>query len=229
METSTSEGQSNMRALIILLCLSTLGLAAQPKKVTEEVKVSGQHRLDLDFAFASEITFKTWDKSQVFVEVSVEINDGEDNDIFTLKSETTESTIYIEMDKDMWKKISKDSDKWNNCNYTSEINYTVYLPKNLKVRSETISGDYTFEYAGQEMDLKTISGAIDISVPERVGLDFRVKTISGEVYSNIEIEYPNGKEGLRQIVGQKFKGRINKGGIESNFETISGNIYLRKG
>ena len=229
METSTSENQSNMRALIILLCLSTLGLAAQPKIVTEEVKVSGQNRLDLDFAFANDITFKTWDKAQVFVEVSVEINDGEDNDIFSLKSETTESTIYIEMDKDMWKKISKDRDKWNNCNYTSEINYTVYLPENLKVRSETISGDYTFEYAGQEMDLKTISGAIDISVPERLGLDFRVKTISGEVYSNIEIEYPNGKEGLRQIVGQKFKGRINKGGIESNFETISGNIYLRKG
>lgn len=219
-----------MKTLAIILCLATLGLSAQPKKVTATVPVSGQEMLDLEFAFADDITFKTWDKNEVYVEVMVEINNGEDNDIFTLNTSTSGSTIYVEMDEDMWKKISKErKGKWNNCSYTSTINYMVYLPKKLDVRSNTISGDYEFEYFGSKMNLKTISGVIDVTIPERQGMDFKAKTISGEVYSDIEISYPYGKEGLRQIVGQDVRGRVSNGGIESNFETISGNIYLRKG
>ncbi len=219
-----------MKALTILFCAVTLGVFAQPKKVTESVAVTGQSVLDLEFDFADDITFKTWDKKEVLVEVEVEINEGEDNDIFTLESEKTSSTIYIEMDDDMWKKIDKNkSGKWNNCSFTSNIYYTVYLPKNMQVKANTISGNYQFEYFGTSMKLKTISGEIDIIIPDKSELDFRAKTISGEVYSNVELEYPEGKEGLRQIVGQNFKARIKKGGEESHFETISGNIYLRKG
>ncbi|WP_436514490.1 hypothetical protein [Ekhidna sp. To15] len=219
-----------MKALIMMMCLATLGLSAQPKKVTATVPVSGQEMLDLEFAFADDITFKTWDKNEVYVEVMVEINDGENNDIFTLNTSKSSSAIYVEMDEDMWKKISKKEDgKWKNCSYTSTINYTVYLPKKLSVRSNTISGDYEFEYYGTEMNLKTISGVIDVTIPQQLGMDFKAKTISGEVYSDIEISYPYGKEGLRQIVGQDVRGRVSNGGEQSNFETISGNIYLRKG
>ena len=219
-----------MKILAILLCAVAFGVTAQPKKVTESVNVSGQEMLDLEFDFADDIVFKTWDKNEVYVEVMVEINDGEYNDIFTLESHTSSSTIYIEMDEDMWKKISKkENGKWKNCSYTSTINYTVYLPSKLKVRSSTISGDYVFDYFGSEMRLKTISGAIDVTIPTSRGMDFKAKTISGEVYSDIEIEYPYGKDGLRQVVGQNIRGRISSGGIESSFETISGNIYLRKG
>lgn len=219
-----------MRALTIVLCLATFGLSAQPKKVTESVAITDQEILDLEFAFADDIVFQTWDKNEVMVEVMVEINDGKDNDIFTLSSSTSSSTIYIEMDEDMWKKLSKEKDgRGNNCSYSSTINYKVYLPPKLSVRANTISGDYEFEYFGSEMKLKTISGAIDVTIPASQGMDFKAKTISGEIYSNIEIEYPYGKEGLRQIVGQDVRGRVSSGGVESNFETISGNIYLRKG
>ncbi|WP_424962629.1 hypothetical protein [Ekhidna sp.] len=219
-----------MRLLAMMLCLTTFGLWAQPKKVTESVAITGQELLDLEFDFADDIVFETWDKNEVLVEVMVEINDGEDNDIFSLSSETSNFTIYIEMDEDMWKKLSKEKDgKWNNCSYTSTINYKVYLPSKLSVRASTISGDYEFEYFGSEMKLKTISGAIDVTISEKDGMDFKAKTISGEIYSDIEIEYPYGKEGLRQIIGQDVRGRVSSGGVESNFETISGNIYLRKG
>ncbi len=219
-----------MRTIFVFFCLITFELAAQPKKVTETVSVADQEILDLEFDFADDIIFKTWDKNEVYVEVMVEINDGEYNDIFSLESHTSSSTIYIEMDEDMWKKISKkENGKWRNCSYTSTINYTVYLPSKLKIRSSTISGDYVFDYFGSEMRLKTISGAIDVTVPGSSGMDFKAKTISGEVYSDIEIKYPYGKVGLRQVVGQNIRGRISSGGTESSFETISGNIYLRKG
>ncbi len=219
-----------MRALTIALCLVVLGAAAQSKKVTESVMISGQTSLDLDFTFASDITFKTWDKNEVLVEVDVNIQDGEYNDIFSLSSDKGTNTISIAMDKDMWKKIEKErGDKWNNCSWTSEINYTVYAPKSMKISAYTISGDYTLTYSGVPMYLKTISGEIDVTVPEKSGLDFKAKTISGEVYTDLEVEFPYGKEGLRQVVGQNVRGRIGKGGEQTELETISGNIYLRKG
>ena len=220
-----------MKALTLILCsIITIGGWAQSKVVSESVTLTGHERLDLEFTFADEIAFQIWDKKEVLVEVTVDINDGEHNDIFSLNSEKTASTIYIEMDKDMWKKIEKDKKgNWNNCSYNSTINYAVYLPKELEVEANTISGDYEFEYFNQPMRLKTISGAIDMTVPNAMGLDFKAKTITGEVYSDIDIAYPEGKEGLRQIVGQNFKGRINNGGQRLEFETISGNIYLRKG
>jgi len=217
-----------MKTLITFLCLTAIGLSAQPKKVTESVQLAGQSSLDLEFAFADNIVFKTWDKNEVFVEVEVEINDGEHNDIFTLNSSKTSSTVYIEMDKDMWEKIDR-GDWRRSRHWESTINYTVYLPRKMEVDANTISGDYEFEYFGTPMNLKTISGAIDMTVPEKSGLDFRAKTISGEVFSDLDIEFPYGKDGLRQIVGQKVQGRIGNGGSESRFETISGNIYLRKG
>ncbi|MEO9872372.1 DUF4097 family beta strand repeat-containing protein [Ekhidna sp.] len=208
--------------------MANLGLSAQPKKVTASVPVSGQELLDLEFAYADDIIFKTWDKNEVYVEVMVEINNGKDNDVFSLKTNKSSSTIYVEMDEDMWKRIKDENGKRKNCN-TSTIHYTVYLPKKLNVKSNTISGDYEFEYFGAEMKLKTISGVIDVTISEKQGMDFKAKTISGEIYSDIEIKYPYGKKGLNQIVGQDIRGRVSSGGIESNFETISGNIYLRKG
>ncbi|MCP4460204.1 MAG: DUF4097 domain-containing protein [Cytophagales bacterium] len=217
-----------MRFLNLLLCMVVLGAAAQTKKVTESVVVNGQLNLDLEFTFADDITFKSWDKKEVMVEVSVNIQDGKYNDIFTLESRTTSSTISIAMDKDMWDKIDR-KDRNGNCSWSTELSYTVYAPKNMEIAANTISGDYLLTYAGATMKLKTISGEIDLTVPSKHGLDFKAKTISGAVYSDIEIEYPHGKDGLRQIVGQNVRGRIGSGGDESKFETISGNIYLRKG
>ena len=206
-----------------------LGAAAQSKKVTESVAVSGQTLLDLEFTFADEIVFKTWEKNEVLVEVDVNIQDGQYNDIFTLSSSITSGIIRIAMDKDMWKQIEKDKKgNWNNC-WSSEINYTVYVPKNMEVKANTISGNYLMTYTGSPMLLKTISGEIDMTIPAKYAMDFKAKTISGEVYTDIEIEFPFGKEGLQQVVGQNVKGRIGAGGKESSLETISGNIYLRKG
>jgi len=220
-----------MRLLGLLVCVVALGAAAQSKKVTESVAVSGHTLLDLEFTFADDIVLKTWDKNEVLVEVDVLINDGEHNDIFSLSTTTIGQTIRIAMDKDMWKQIEKDwksKDGCCNCNQ-STINYTVYAPKGMELKANTINGNYQITYAGAAMTLKSISGEIDLTVPAQAGLDFNAKTISGEVYTDISIAFPQGKENMRQVVGANVKGRIGAGGKQSSFETISGNIYLRKG
>ena len=101
-----------MKTFLVALSLVVLFHGwTQPKIVRESMSVAGQERLDLEFAFADDITFQIWDKQEVLVEVSVEINDGEDNDIFSLKTSQTSSTIYFEMDEDMWKMIRREGKK----------------------------------------------------------------------------------------------------------------------
>mgnify|MGYP001400737201 CR=1 FL=1 len=60
----------------MLLCAAAWVTYAQTK-VTESATVNGQDMLELKFDFADEIKIETWDKNEVYVEVSVSINDGE--------------------------------------------------------------------------------------------------------------------------------------------------------
>lgn len=218
-----------MKWFTIIMCyLAVFSLPAQATKATQTVPVKNEKYLDLDFAFADLIKFEIWDKSEVLVEVMVQIDNGAHNDIFTLSAEAQEDRIQVVMDREMWKKLENQSWHSKDCSYSTEINYTIHLPKQLVVQSETISGNYELTYFGKEVQLKTISGEIDLVVPESLGLDFKASTITGEMYSDLEISYPEGKDGLRQIVGQRVVGQVNGGGSLSLFDTISGNIYLRK-
>ncbi len=214
-----------MKTLLVLLGIFTFLFSIGQTRVTEEIVVNNQKTLDLDFAFADEIEISVWEKDQVFVEVEVTINDGEDDDLFALEKRTSESVIYFRMDKDRFE--SKEYRK-KNC-WDMDINYKVYLPRSLRIRAETISGNYTLRYYGQELDFKTISGDVDLTIPRDGNVEFKVKTISGEVYSDLDIRFPEGKAGLRQVVGMNVKGMINEGGNLLDLETISGNIFLRGG
>ncbi len=212
--------------MITALLLTAAWVSSAQTKVTERAIVNNQDLLELKFDFADDIAVKTWDKNEVLVEVSVTINNGEYDHIFSLEKRETTRSIIIEMDKDMWDKVDR---KGNNCNWQTDIDYTVYMPKNMTVDAYTISGNFLLSSYPSDMRLKTISGDIDISVTSSAGVDFKAKTISGEIYSDLDIDYPEGKDGLRQIVGMNVKGRVNKGGTPMELETISGNIYLRKG
>ncbi|MEM9328404.1 MAG: hypothetical protein AAGA85_22235 [Bacteroidota bacterium] len=215
----------NTRIALIMVCMAGLlvGALAQTK-VEERIPVSGQRELDLDLPFARDIELKTWDKSEVFVEVQVSINDGEDDDLYELEVSSSGGSIYVEANKDLDRKGGRKRNCWN-----MEIFYVIYFPESLEVEAESISGSYSMVYYGKPANFKTISGDVDLTVPGREGIDFQVKTISGEVYSDLEIVYPNGKDGLRQLVGTDVSGEVNGGGEFLDLETISGNIFLRKG
>lgn len=211
--------------LFSIICLIAVTSVTGQTRVTEKAGVSGQELLVLDFPFADDITIKTWDKQEVLVEVDVTINNGEDDEVFRLITASTSDKVSIELDQDMWKKAGRSGE---NCSWSSELVYTVYMPVSMTLEASTISGNFILTPTEKKAFLKTISGDIDITVAQKKGVDFKAKTISGEIYSDLDISYPEGKEGLRQIVGMNVSGRINEGGTAMELETISGNIYLRK-
>ncbi|MEQ8239161.1 MAG: hypothetical protein RIA69_08095 [Cyclobacteriaceae bacterium] len=204
------------------LILLSLFVAAQ-KQVAEEVNVEKQVELHLNFAIADQIEVKVWKENKVRVEVSVSINQGEDDHLYELEVKATDKVIRFKHDQKMFE--SKEATK-RNC-WESEILYTVYMPEKMLLEVHSINADIVLTNLTNRAFLKTISGDIDITVTN--GLAFKAKTISGEVYSDLTINYPDGKDGLKQIVGMNIKGIVGKGSDLYDLETISGNIFLRKG
>ena len=213
-----------MKGLWIMLCgLGCLSGVAQTT-YKENVDITTQNEITINFPFTDEIVIKTWDKQKAFVEAKVNINDGEDDAMFAIQKSVSISEVEFSMDEKQWKA----NEKKRNC-WTSEIFITIFIPSTIKVSAKTISGDIILHYFDQNLEIKTISGNIDLTISSDKGLDFRAKTISGDVYSDIDISFPLGKEGLRKMVGMDVAGRIRQGGKTSSFETISGSVFLRKG
>lgn len=103
----------------------------------------------------------------------------------------------------------------------------------------TISGDIeaTFSKLNQEhpTSLASVSGLVDVTLPENTKANIKLKNITGDVYNNLNlVNTAKNKEndrsnGLQSIGGtQKAEYTLNGGGQKLILNTISGNIYLRK-
>ena len=78
--------------------------------------------------------------------------------------------------------------------------------------------------------ISLVSGFIDISMPANSEANLFLGSISGEIYTDLDIQLGESGEGnMRRLGGgRKIEGTLNGGGVEINLKTISGDIYLRK-
>ncbi len=95
----------------------------------------------------------------------------------------------------------------------------------------TLSGDIEVKFSTvsqkSPMSIKSVSGDLDITMPENTKANLDIGTISGDVYTDFEIKI--GKKGdMRQIGGSEFKYKLNGGGVVLDLSSVSGDVYLRK-
>lgn len=101
------------------------------------------------------------------------------------------------------------------------------------VVASTTSGNITVVYANVGQDrpssISNISGVVDVTLPANAKADLKLKSISGEIYSDMDIAMRGSKENLPRLGGgNTVEGTLNGGGVEINLNTISSDIYLRK-
>jgi DUF4097 and DUF4098 domain-containing protein YvlB len=98
------------------------------------------------------------------------------------------------------------------------------MPEKTKFSVETINADVTIKGQTREMNVKSISGYIDLTEPEGKQADLDFSTISGRMYSNHELALNKMHSGIPMKINEK----LNNGGDPIKLETISGDIYFRK-
>ena len=230
-----------MKNLITLLFLSLVITPAFSQKIiNKNMSWSSGKTANLNLKFADSIVVRYWDKPELSVRISVKINDGKLNDALLTTSGTTNEELIFKTDFDkellkqgraedcpQGKKSVWSTDGINSHYVCSEINYEVYLPREAKLKMETINGNIYIEGASTAVFAKTISGFVDMTWPKNKGVNLAMKTITGEVYSDLDISFKN-KDQKNPIVGYLLKGAVNGGGPDVHLESISNNVYLRK-
>ncbi|MBA4853862.1 hypothetical protein [Emticicia sp. BO119] len=231
-----------MKKLITLLLTLALchSLSFAQKIVEKHLPFSAGQSVDLNLRFANDIKVQYWDKPEVYVKIAVEINGGRLNDALMVDSKNNSNQISLktDYDKELIKKgrpedcpDTKDGrSSWgsNNERYyvCSTINYEVYLPKKAEVSLETINGNIWISSINSDLTAKTISGFVEVNWPKGKGGNIGMKTITGEVYSDLDIKFKNKRE-RNPIVGYLLEGTVYGGGPEVRLESISNNVYVR--
>ncbi|MEM8896263.1 MAG: hypothetical protein AAGC88_16915, partial [Bacteroidota bacterium] len=168
--------------------------------------------------------------NEIEVYVNAMINDGQNNEVYELIIDKEGDRIFIGSDQKRLDNFFKrsHSKNYNYC-YRNEITVEISIPRDITVDVESISADVTGELRSKSYTIKTIAGDIDLTVPDQLGAEVYASTISGAMYADVELDHLDGKEGLRQIVGEKIHVNVNNGGEAHHLETISGDVMLRAG
>lgn len=220
---------------VLAILMSFSNTLFSQKVVEKSSPIKPNEELILDFEFADKITVTTWDKNEVYVKANISINDNEDNDHFNLDINKKTYGIEFESEIDNMKSlqtrkrvVDKDGDVTIYNSIEMDLYFEVKVPKNVEIKIETINGDIEIKNVLGKMDIKTISGFIDITLPVKHNADLDLSTISGGMYS--DFEFNNEKNnGYYHYGKHDLSKRLNNGGNKIYLETISGDIYLRKG
>ncbi len=225
-----------MRILIFLLGLVvTQGLSAQAE-VHEKTYPYTNQELDIDIELGTDLVIKSWDKQEIFVKVTYEINGGEDNE--ALRIDIDDYTDRLSVDLDLDKRKLSDSDdcccrdrqrtRWENGRGTCiDVKVEMMVPSSASVRVETITSNVTISGIISDIDVETVTGKIDLSWQESAGAEIALKTTTGDLYTNMKFDTKRDR-GLPSISGRNLKGTYKGGEKEVQLETVTGAIYFRK-
>ncbi|PLX19128.1 MAG: hypothetical protein C0597_05570, partial [Marinilabiliales bacterium] len=204
--------------LLFLACFISLNMQAQ-KTFTQNVSTKSAERVSFDFQFADDISIETWNKSEIFVEAVVNIDDNKHNDNFKFELNEIGDEIVLKAeieDLDKIGKVTQVRDKDGDVYITDsrtvdlDITFKVKVPKDIAVSLKTINGNIESKNIENALALKTISGDIDISMDSKKSFDLIMKTISGDMFTDFEFEQQKKSNFIH--IGGSIDTEINGGG-----------------
>lgn len=93
------------------------------------------------------------------------------------------------------------------------------LSSDLVVTMTTLSQD-------SPSSLSSTSGDIELSIPSSTKGTFKMGTVSGGIYTDLDFDL--GDKKVQRIGGMNSTGKLNGGGVEIALRSVSGNVYVRK-
>lgn len=227
-----------MRAIAIIIVSTLLANPGFAQKVVEEsAKVSPDQKIHLEFDFADNIILRSWDKNEVYVKATINLDDNKKNDKFSLNVDRTSGAMHIESEIEDLNEftdecvtiIIRDGDTvvHNGRNITMDLDFEVFVPASNKLEVETINGSMNVSGIEGPMSLNTINGEIDLQLPQGHKADLEFSTINGTIYTNFDLPLSHTKNNVCKI-GGNVSTKLNGGGPEIELETINGSIYLRR-
>jgi hypothetical protein len=202
--------------VVLLLCF---GHIEAQQIIEKHMDFSRKESVALKIQIADSINVQTWNKNEVYVKASVNINENKDNEAYITSFDEAGNTLTVN---------AKFREKYfsgkKNCCNTTDIYWQVFIPEKVRFSVETINANVTITGQTRELNVKSISGYIDLAVPANRDANLEFSTISGTMYSNHELALNKSHTGVPSRIIEK----LNNGGVPLKLETISGDIFFRK-
>lgn len=240
-----------MRTVLTLAVSLVFGLTAAQTTINKSFSTDKNQKISLKFDYPELIKISTWDKSEVQILGTVNINENESNEAFQIKESKEGNSLVIEgkiaemknishrikVEKDNKKLIFKTLEEYqkyckeNNVTFNSmnngvdvDIKLEIKVPKYLMTQIESQYGLVEVKDFGGTINVNAIYGGIDATVLDKNVGKLSVETHFGQIYSNLDTKF-TGKDSndFRTLVTATFGN-----GPQYNLESKYGNIYLRK-
>jgi hypothetical protein len=233
-----------MKKYLLIILTGVISQAISSQKIIEKNLNFNNQYVEADLKFASEIKVQTWDKNTVYFKADIATKEGKFLESYKVNIQQTSDKISILFEAEGV--FEKFQEEWNLNNSNKKkryyntgdwltFTYTLYVPKNTKLKinsingnlsSDLIEGDFTADLINGTISIKKYTGTLDLT------------TINGEidlrmVNANLVAETIHGDKELKfsfedRHVGQEISGTIAEGKNTLRLNTISGNMYLRR-
>lgn len=207
------------KVIISTVALLIFSLSNAQVRIDKHLDFSGKKTVKLDIQIADSIKIRTWDKSEVYVNATISINDNRDNDAYETSFSETGDVLVVKAEF----RDGYFTGKENGCVET-DIFWEITIPAQSKLSTESINADITITGDTGPMDIRSISGFIDLTVPEKRKANLDFSTLTGTIYSNHQVK----SDASGNDITSHVKYSMNTGGDLIRLETISGDIYFRK-
>lgn len=113
-------------------------------------------------------------------------------------------------------------------NYNSVRLSGVTGPMAIHAVYKTIEAN--FETVSQEgpISLYSVYQDVDVTVPSTTKAVFKLNVNYGDMYSDLDLKYPEGEGGMKNLSGKNMGATFNGGGVSFTIKSGYKNIYLRK-
>jgi hypothetical protein len=236
-------------ALFILVLVCQVSYAQTP--VNKTYPVSGSQKVSFRFDYPELVKISTWDKNEIQVTGSVQINGGENDDAFELTSSNTGNLLTIENSIRNLKNlphritVTKNGEKLtfkskadyqkyceaNACNFNMrsegvdmDILLEIKVPKQLEVNLESVYGMVEVKNYNGSLSVTATYGGVDVTVQEKTTGELIAETNYGQIYSNLNLKFSGSEfhDFHTQVIAKPGTGP------RYSFESKYGNVYLRK-
>lgn len=242
-----------MKTIIILsLIVLSLGLRGQTI-IDKTIPLRQSQTVSISFDYPELIKVSTWDKDEISIHASVEINNGVNDDAFELMIDDQGKSMVIENKihdlknlpqmitiQDGTEKIlfksKEEYKKYKSENGTShdrvswgvdmDITIEIKVPKGVETNVTSVYGMVeVMDFSGP---LRVIAkyGGVDVALNEKTVGELSAETNYGQIYSNLDIRF-KGDE-VREKDFYTFVSAKPGSGPRYDFESKYGNVYLRK-
>ncbi len=224
--------------LLVLVCAAIGCQSASAQKIIEKTAdLTAGQRVFLNLKQASNIRIRSGAAGKMTLKATISINANRLNDALQLAVEpgSEELKVTADFDKEMLRQARPgdcpnrqgDRNMWYGQQVCDDITYDITLPANVALRVYSYGGNVDIVGLAGALEVKTLSGFVDVAWPPTEGAEVALKTVTGEVYTDQDIAFSTERR-KNPIVGYQLRGKLRNSGPLVKLESVSNDVYFRK-